>query len=234
MPTLCAGAKPRPATYRPSSEANELRQLRHQTKNALQRILIHVLEVPELDKHCEGRRIAQDVARRIVLSATIADAMFGLTHALEPLPERLRSLSESVIALYADTTQIIRLDVIVADHAGLSRDRETSILRIVHELVANAVKHGMHMRLLGHISVRLARGTDGSVVCSVVNDGWRIEDQALHGDGLDLVEELVQAAAGEMRIKTKPQTTIEVRLPREGARPSRQADPGGATLPNRV
>ena len=204
--------------HRPAEESGEFRQLRHQTKNALQRIMIQVLEAPGLRESREGRRLADDIARRIELAALISDALFGFTGSLEPLPERLRSLAESVIALYADATQIIRLEIAVTD--ACPRGREDTILRIAHELVGNAVKHGMHMRLLGRISVRLAREA-GMAVLSVGNDGWRMEEPARFGDGLALVEELARAEGGTVRLRTRPQTLIEVRLPGEGALPLR-------------
>ena len=213
--------------HRPDHESSEFRQLRHQTKNALQRIMIQVLEAPGLRESRDGRRLANDVARRIELAAAISDALFGFTGSLEPLPARLRSLAESVIALYADATQIIRLEMAVADFCppGRSTGRPTgsedAILRIAHELVGNAVKHGMHMRLLGRITVRLA-GEAGMAVLSVANDGWPMEEPACLGDGLALVEELACAEGGTVRIRTRPQTLIEVRLPCEGALPLRR------------
>lgn len=205
--------------HRPGHESSEFRQLRHQTKNALQRIMIQVLEAPGLRESRDGRRLADDVARRIELAAAISDALFGFTGSLEPLPARLRSLAESVIALYADATQIIRLEMEVADVCP--RGREDAVLRIAHELVGNAVKHGMHMRLLGRITVRLAREA-GMAVLSVANDGWRMEEPACFGEGLALVEELAHAEGGTVRIRTRPQTLIEVRLPCGGALPLRR------------
>jgi two-component sensor histidine kinase len=209
--------------HRPDHESSEFRQLRHQTKNALQRIMIQVLEAPGLRESRDGRRLANDVARRIELAAQISDALFGFTASLEPLPVRLRSLAESVITLYADATQIIRLEMAVADVCppGRPTGREDAILRIAHELVGNAVKHGMHMRLLGRITIRLAREA-GMAVLSVANDGWRMEDPACFGEGLALVEELARAEGGTVRIRARPQTLIEVRLPCEGALPFRR------------
>jgi two-component sensor histidine kinase len=203
--------------HRPAEESNEFRQLRHQTKNALQRIMIQVLETPGLGESWEARRLAHDIARRIELTAAISDALFGFTRSLDPLPARLRSLAESVMALYGDPTQVIRLEVAAQD--GWLRSQEDAILRISHELVGNAVKHGMHMRLLGRISIRLAREAGGVAVLSVANDGWRMEEPARFGEGLELVEELARSAGGTVRLRTRPQTMVEVRLPREGALP---------------
>ena len=231
MPSLRGAAKTSLASDRPSAESNEFRQLRHQTRNALQRILIRVDEVPRLAESREGRRIADDVRRRIVLTAAISDALFGFSERLGPLSARLRLLSESVIALYGDATQTIRLDVAVSDAEDLSCGRETAILRIAHELVANAIKHGMHMRLLGRVAVRLAREAGGALVLSVANDGWRMEEPARFGEGLGLVEELARLEGGELRVRTRPETMIEVRLPHRAPQAQRPYAPGAAPGP---
>ena len=210
-------AAPDGLSSRRNVEPIEFRQLRHQTKNALQRILIHVLEAPGVSENLENQRLAHEVARRIELAAAISDALFGFTRSLEPLFVRLQSLAESVIALYTDTTQIIRLDVTAMD--GWSPEREETILRIAHELVGNAVKHGMHMRLLGRISVWLFREAGGSTVLSVANDGWQMENPTRFGEGFELVEELARAEGGIVKVMTYPQTVVEVRLPDGKIRP---------------
>lgn len=191
----------------------EFRQLRHQTKNALQRIMMRVLEDPRLGASREGRQIAEDVGRYIRLSAMLSDALFGLTHAPPPLPERLRLLSNGLIALHGDDTQMIHLLVSVSEHITVGPERADNILRIVHELVSNAVQHGMKKRLLGRILVRLDGLADGNLLLSVANDGWRMEEAAPRSEGLEIVQELAWVEGGEVRIKTCPQTAVEVLLP---------------------
>ena len=112
--------------------------------------------------------------------------------------------------------------------AGLSRRREDVVLRIVHELITNAVKHGMHMRLLGRITIRLACEADGSPAFSVANDGWRMEEPAQEGEGLEIVRELACAAGGSIQVMTHPQTEIAVRLSREGTWPPQSLDAAGS------
>lgn len=191
----------------------EFRQLRHQTKNALQHIVMQVLELSELDS---GRGlIGRDLMRRIELTAAISDALFGFRQSPEPLAARLNSLSQSVIALHTDGTQHIDLSVTVAGQGSLSRSRNDLILRIAHELVMNAVKHGMYLRLVGRISIRLDIGNDGGVLLAVSNDGWWMADLPHHGGGLEIVEELARTEGGDMRITIRPQSLIEVHLPPE-------------------
>lgn len=223
MLTLCATRNKAPGHLAdrrpPAAGASELRQLRHHTKNALQRILAQVLEAPGLLDNARSQCLARDIERRIKLSAAISDALFGLTRAPGPFAARLQTLCRSVVDLYADPAQIIRLDVTL--EAACPPGNESLLLRIVHELVGNAVKHGMHMRLIGRITVRLAEDLDGWAVLSVANDGWRLDDKVSMGDGLDLVDELAAALGGTMRLRAEPITTVEVRLPL-----SRRPSPG--------
>ncbi|MDA8049773.1 MAG: hypothetical protein M0002_07180 [Rhodospirillales bacterium] len=204
------------AAARPRDGSTDLRQLRHLTKNALQRILVQVREAPGLGASAAGRSLAREIERRVKLSAAISDSLFGLTQCPEPLPERLRTLCRSVVDLYADPAQIIRVDVVVG---GILPGRlEAVAVRVVHELVGNAVKHGMHMRLIGQILVRLDYDAEGYAVLTVENDGWPIDGELAMGDGLHLVAELAASAGGRMRIRNGTPTAIEVRLP-ASARP---------------
>lgn len=189
----------------------ELRQLRHLTKNALQRILVQVMEVGGTEKSAVGRSLAREIERRIKLSAAISDALFGLTRSPGTLYERLGMLCRSVIDLYADPAQIIHLELSVK--TNLARRLEPTVLGIAQELVGNAVKHGLHMRLLGRIRVSLENGGEGCAVLSVANDGWPIEGELAEGEGLQLVSELAGAVGGRMRIAAVKPVRFEVRLP---------------------
>lgn len=189
----------------------ELQLLRHLTKNALQRILGQVLETPGIEASPAGRALAGEIERRIKLSAAISDALFGLTQSPGTLSARLRSLCQSVIDLYADPAQMIGLEVTV--ECSLPGALEPNLLGIVQELVGNAVKHGMHMRLMGRITLHLESDPHGSALLTVANDGWPIGDERAAGEGLELVAELAAAVGGRMEIGAGAPTTIEVRLP---------------------
>jgi hypothetical protein len=107
MASLSAGVVTEFQPHPPHVEPIEIRRLRQQTKNALQRVLIQVIDTPALCGSRERLRIADDIVHRIKLSVAISDALFGLTRRPEPLPERLKSLSESLIVLHTDEAQTI-------------------------------------------------------------------------------------------------------------------------------
>src|SRR4051794_32250236 len=63
----------------------DLRQLRHHTKNTLQQIIGLLGETRELLETPEGEALVQELEHRIVLSAAISNALFGLTKAPAPM-----------------------------------------------------------------------------------------------------------------------------------------------------
>ena len=89
----------------------DIRQLRHHTKNALQRIMGLVSGAPGLSGTPEGERIARMLERRIQLSAEVSDALFGLTHAPASMTVRLKSLCGNLVELLADGAQSVRVRV---------------------------------------------------------------------------------------------------------------------------
>ena len=185
-------------------------QLRHLTKNVLQRVVM------ELDR-AAGRggvtgTLMTQLQQRILLSAGISDALFGLTSRPKPLAERLRALGAGVIGMLADVEQQIRLDVVVD---GPCPDRQAdTIVRVAHEMLGNAVKHGMRRRLAGAIAV-LVLVRAGHVRLLVVDDGWGPGDWS-PGEGTALMHALAaQAGGGSVRMhRVGDQTMAELLLPR--------------------
>ena len=202
------------------SDPVELRQLRHQTKNALQRIMGQVSQHVELRRTRQGRRLIEDVQRRILLSARISDALFGLTRAPGPLHARLHALGESMVELLADPDQVIHLDVTAAGECPAAL--EGVVLRVAHELLGNAVKHGMHARIVGRIQVRLHAGDAGTRL-QVVDDGWgwgRCPAPEA-GEGLAVAEALAGRHGGRVTLRRDGDTTVcELLLPDPAAGPS--------------
>lgn len=155
----------------PQGEALAMRQLRHQTKNALQRIIAQVAAC-DLRATVAGGLLADQVERRIMLSARVSDALFGLTEQPGPLHQRLQSLCESTVALLGDIEQTLHVEVAVAGQCSASV--EATVLQVAHEMVGNAVKHGMHMRLTGRVvvTVQAQRPAISGVLLTVSDDGW--------------------------------------------------------------
>ena len=193
----------------PSAEALAMRQLRHQTKNALQRIIAQVAK-SDLRATPAGAALADEIEHRILLSARVSDALFGFTACPAPLPARLAALCHATVELLSDQEQTIEVDVAVIGSCPASL--EAIVVRVAHEMVGNAVKHGMHMRLVGRIAVRVRSQGNGSTVLQVSDDGWGLGDGA--GEGLTIMRCLAERDGGRISIERVDGWTVALlRLP---------------------
>jgi two-component sensor histidine kinase len=201
----------------------DLRQLRHHTKNALQRILGLIAQAPGLHATPEGEQIAMELEQRIQLSAAISNALFGLTHAPGPMTERLRSLGSSVIDLLRDPAQAIGLEVSVRGQCPPAL-RET-VLRVAHELIGNAVKHGMRGRPRGCITIRLDSGPPGRTRLTVTDNGRGLTGVFRGGEGLGVASGLAEQHHGSLRVASDAVTVAVLELPHdESASVNRRRD----------
>ena len=194
----------------PSADAIAMRQLRHQTKNALQRIIAQI-SATNLRATPAGNALADELERRICLSAKVSDALFGLTAYPGTLDQRLSSLARATIKLMADTEQAIDADVAVIGScpAGL----QETIVKVAYEMLANAVKHGMHMRLVGKITVRVQGNRDGSTTLLVSDDGWG-PSEGSDGEGSPIMRCLAERHGGAISIdRTDGWTVARLHLP---------------------
>lgn len=188
-----------------ATDRTAFRQLRHLTNNALQRILCQVAQHGELRRIPESRRLCADIERRILLSAAIADALFGMTREPGLLPCRLGSLGEAVLGLLGDPDQLLSLAVSVEGRCPAAL--EDTVLRVAHELVGNAVKHGMRARLVGRVAVRLA-SDERRTVLTVTDDGWGCGDEPRRGEGLRLAQLLADGHGGSVRLQRRDGATV--------------------------
>ena len=187
-----------------SMEATEMRQLRHQTKNALQRIIAQV-STTKLRATPAGNALADEVERRICLSARVSDALFGLTACPAKLDQRLGTLANATIKLMSDAEQSIEVDVAIT---GSCPDSVHSlIVRVAYEMLCNAVKHGMHMRLMGRIAIRVRGNWDGSTTLLVSDDGWGPATKA-EGEGLPIMRSLAAQHGGTVSVDRMESWTV--------------------------
>lgn len=215
--------RPVPATIGPHSyssvgreegaaEELSVRQLRHLTRNALQRILCQVARHDELQRTSAGRRLCEDVERRILLSATLADSLFGMTREPGLLLPRLREVGEATIGLLGDQDQLLDFEVSVEGRCPASI--EGVVLRVAHELLGNAVRHGMHARLVGRISVRIV-SDESRVLLTVSDDGWGCGQAPERGEGLKVAQLLAGEHGGAVWIRRQGGVTVAaLELPR--------------------
>lgn len=188
----------------------DLRQLRHHTKNTLQRILGLIARAPGLCDTPQGEKIAQELEYRIGLSATISDALFGLTDAPGSMAERLRQLAGAVVEMMRDTDQVIRAGVSVRGSCPVGL-RDT-VLRSAHELVSNAVKHGMKGRHTGRIAVRLVSDEDCTTL-TVLDNGWGFTGTPRSGEGLTLAHSFAARHGGSLAMDGDDGTVATLELP---------------------
>jgi two-component sensor histidine kinase len=188
----------------------DLRQLRHHTKNTLQRIIGLISEAPGLSDTPHGKKIVLELEYRIGLSATISDALFGLTGVPGPMAERLRKLTGAVVDMMRDNDQLIRVGVLVRGCCPLMfRD---AVLRSAHELVANAVKHGMKGRPRGRIALRLVTD-EYTTILSVVDNGWGFAGTPRAGEGLALARRFAARHGGSLAMDGEDGTVATLELP---------------------
>jgi two-component sensor histidine kinase len=183
-----------------------LRQLRHQTKNALQRIMCSIEQARELQETPRGQRLVSELENRVRLTSAVSDALFGLTVAPGPLPERLRMLVESTVELLADPDQILRLEV--SAEPGIPAAMHETVLRIAHEFVGNAVKHGMVARMIGRIEVSVRRAGRGGARLAVTDDGWGPCCAGREREGLRLARLLAGGHRGTASLTRRDGLTV--------------------------
>jgi two-component sensor histidine kinase len=199
-----------PADDDAAGQEIDLRQLRHHTKNTLQRILGLIAEAPGLCDTPQGEKIVQELEYRICLSATISNALFGLTGAPGSMAERLRQLAGAVVDMMRDADQIIRVGVSVRGCCPLPlRD---AVLRTTHELISNAVKHGMKGRSSGRIAVRLVSNDDRTTL-SVIDNGWGFVGTPRSGEGLALARGFASRHGGSLVMDGEDGTVATLELP---------------------
>ncbi len=182
----------------------DFRQLRHHTKNALQRIIAQV-DACGLRRTAKGRELADEIERRICLSARVSDALFGLRERPAALAERLTTLAQSLISLLTTSGQDVTIEVVASGDCPPSL--HATVLRVAHEMLGNAVKHGLHQRSAGKIELQVRSGGDGRTVLSVSDDGWGF-DAVSTGEGLSLMRSLAARHGGRVELLRRSHWTV--------------------------
>jgi two-component sensor histidine kinase len=182
-----------------------LRQLRHHTRNTLQRVLVEIHDFAARTDASRDRRLLEQVENRIMLSVEISDALFGITREPIAFPERFRTLCRSLLALFADAAQHLRLNIVL--EGTCPPELEMAALCATNEFVVNAVKHGMHMRLIGQISVSLSCCAE-SIELIVIDDGWGPAAAPKPGQGFGIARDLAEQFYGTLSVGRHDENTV--------------------------
>jgi len=188
----------------------DLRQLRHHTKNTLQRIIVLIAEAPGLCDTPAGEKIARELEHRIALSAKISNALFGLTGVPGSMAERLRQLAGAVVDMMRDPDQLVRVGVSVRGCCPL--ELRDAVMRSAHELLGNAIKHGMKGRPNGRIVVRLVSDEDQTTL-TVLDNGWGFPQPPRSGEGLALAQAFAARHGGSLIMDGQDGTVATLELP---------------------
>jgi two-component sensor histidine kinase len=199
-----------PETDAPSAEEIDIRQLRHHTKNTLQRLIGLLSDVPGLTDTPAGEKLARELEYKIQLSAEISNALFGLTSAPGSMAERLRNLAGAMVELMRDPDQVIRTGVSVK--GCCPPELREAVVRTAHELIGNAMKHGMKGRTTGRIAVRLVSEA-GETTLTITDNGWGFEGAPKMGEGLALAHTFAEQSGGSLELDGADGTVATLRLP---------------------
>lgn len=195
-------------------QANDvaLRQLRHNTRNTMQRIVGLLSEAPELVDHARGRRLAQDLIDRICLSVDIADALFCVLSVHGGMEARLRLLSRALVRVFSAPGQDVEVRIDV--DTELQESHAETILQIAHELVSNAVKHGLHGYPAGEIMIMLQKGPHDGIRLIVSDNGPGFAAEPELGEGLRMVRDIVARNGGKLTLpEPGRQARVQVYMP---------------------
>jgi two-component sensor histidine kinase len=187
-------------------------QLRHLTRNGLQRVISSVHGVPGLRTTEEGRRLADRIEQVICASAAVSDVLFGMTREPPPMAERLQSLCDALLDLFADPDQ--QIDYAVTTAGDCPSCYRHTVVRAANELVGNAIKHGMQTRRTGFIGIDLISEENGRTTLRVTDNGVGfVPGSGGTGQGLKLVQAFADARGGGVRITGGAMTTAKLVLP---------------------
>ena len=124
---------------------------------------------------------------------------------LTPVERRLEGLTEATVALLSEDVQTIRTEVKVAGICPAPL--VPMVLQVAHEMVDNAVRHGMRLRLIGQISVSLCSFPGNRVNLTVRDDGWG-PGSVKPGEGHSIMASLAGQFGGSVSLTRKGSWTL--------------------------
>lgn len=194
----------------PSVQA-ALRDANHRLKNALH-LAASLLNL-------QRGRLTDAAARDQFDAAIERIAVLGMVYGAVPPDDESVSARRLIEGVCRDFGALEHASVRVeADDAPLRLERAIPIAMVVHELVANALRHGVRDGG-GRVSVRYAHAPGQGWRLEIADDGVGFDDAGATGFGLELVHIMVGQLQGTLarvpRTSTDAGTTWRIDFPDE-------------------
>lgn len=190
-----------------------LKELHHRAHNQLQMLSSHLnLRKQGLDDRAQT--VLEDVQLQIRAIALVHEALDRAGDASHvDLADYIVSLMATLAQAYGARGRGIRFDVQIVP-AVVRFDRALVIGRILHEAVANSVKHAFDEGGPSDIVVSLIRHEPDDLELRVADSGRGMPATSPAGktDGLDLMRHLAAQIDGAIEFRSGPGTTVTVRL----------------------
>lgn len=131
--------------------------------------------------------------------------------AVQEGPVDFASYLEDAVAFWRRSCEgrPIRFEVRAAS-AVLPDSQALTLAIVAHELISNAVRHAFPDEGRGAIAIAFSRSVEG--ISLVIRDSGIGAEQLTAGDGLGLVEGLVEHLQGSMAVETSPGGGVGVRV----------------------
>jgi hypothetical protein len=162
----------------------------------------------------------------ILRSAIIQDRSQGSSQPRRPFDESLLEYSERIVASGRSQELIVQLEL---KFEGICpATHENTVLRVVDELLSNAMEHGSYARQRGRVFVHVISRAGVGVQVSVSDDGWGFDSgPIIDGNGFHLLRQIgdlyIGAAAGPFVAKSTVTVIIPLHRCRAAASPGAQS-----------
>ena len=185
-------------------DEEQIHQLRHQTKNLLQAMTLTLVDA-SLEMPSSTEDLIQDLVRRMQVTAAMADVLFGATGPRTTFEATLKTLCENVALAFGPTG--CRVTVNFRGRASCPPRLHRHLLRAVHEMVGNAVKHGRRGRgdrsamSAEDIGIRVCLRQQSRAVSLMVHDqgpGFPPDVDTRPGGGTRTLDHLARTMSGSL------------------------------------
>lgn len=195
-----------------------LREVHHRVKNNMQIIVSMLRMQSSMIDNPEIVGILQESKNRILSMAMIHEKLYRTDNLMSVnLLEYLSSLATSVITDFSFDESQITLDLICDPTLEMTIDAGIPLGLIVNELLTNSFKHGFASQEQGTIAIRVIHVDPQWLDITYHDTGKGLpEDFVLENCdslGMQLIQNLVFQASGEMEMKSDHGIVVKLRIP---------------------